>query len=113
MKSIEFGRRGLDESGVSLLETLVALSLFAITAASMGNFLVHQVRRASENNLYTLAYSIGEEHLESVRALSYADMSAGSAQVQRRGATFDVTTQVQSDVPAPNLKKITVDVAWA
>jgi Tfp pilus assembly protein PilV len=100
------------EEGVTLLETLVALGLFAITVATMGDFVVQQVRRSATNNHYTLAYSIAEEQLESVRALRYADMSSESGSIQKGSMTFRYSTSVLDDSPAPNLKKIVVNVDW-
>ncbi len=106
-------RRRLGERGVSLLETMVALGLFIIAAATTGDFLVSQIRQTTENNLYTVAYAVAEEQLESVRAAKYVDMTAGSDQIQKGDVVFDVATTVEADVPAPNLKQITVNVGWA
>ena len=106
-------RRALGQQGISLLETLVALGLFVIAAATTSNFLVSQIRQTSQNNLYTVAYAVAEEHLEAVRAAKYFDMTGSSLQVQKGAMTFDVDTTVETDVPAPNLKRITVNVGWA
>ena len=94
------------------METIVALSLFAISAATTGDFLVQQIRSTSQNNLYTVAYAIAEEHLESVRAARYDEMAPSVAQVQMGSVVFDINTTVESDVPAPNLKKVKVQVGW-
>lgn len=100
------------DAGVTLLETLVALGLFAISVATMGDFVVQQIRQSSTNNHYSVAYSIAEEQLESVRALSYADMAAESGSIQKGSVTFRYSTAVVNNSPAPNLKKITVNVDW-
>jgi len=101
-----------DEAGVSLLETLVALGLFAISVATMGDFVVQQVRKSATNNHYSVAYSIAEEQLESARALRYADITAESGEIQNGAMTFRYNTDVVDNSPAPNLKKITVHVDW-
>ncbi len=106
-------RRTLGEKGVSLLETMVALGLFMIAAATTGDFLVGQIRQTSQNNLYTVAYAVAEEQLESVRAAKYVDMTGGSDQVLKGDVVFDVATTIEADVPAPNLKQVTVNVGWA
>ncbi len=111
MKSIQ--RRKLGQAGVSLLETMVALGLFVIAAATTSDFLVHQIRQTSQNNLYTVAYAVAEEQLEAVRAAKYLDMAGGSEQIQKGLVVFDVATTVEANVPAPNLKQITVNVGWA
>jgi Tfp pilus assembly protein PilV len=101
------------QRGISLIETLVALGLFALTAATMGNFLVAQIRAASSNHLYTKAYALAEEELESTRALRFSDMVSDSRTVDVGAVTYTVDTNVQDDTPAHGLKKIQVDVSWA
>jgi len=105
-------RRVLGQRGISLMETMVALGLFVISAATTSDFLVRQIRQTSQNNLYTVAYAVAEEHLEAVRAARYLDMLPSSDQVHKGDMVFDVSTSVETNVPAPNLKQITVQVAW-
>jgi Tfp pilus assembly protein PilV len=114
MKKIRIQRRGAlrDQAGVTLLETLAALGLFAIAAATMGDFLVQQVRQSSTNSNYSVAYSIAEERLEAVRAQRYAEMAAESGSIQKGDVSFSYSTVVDDDTPAPNLKQITVNVDW-
>ena len=105
-------RRKLGQQGLSMLETLVALGLFAMTAATTSDFLVQQIRRTSHNNLHTVAYAVAEEHLEAVRAAKYNDMQGGTTQISKGSVIFDVATTVEANVPAPNLKQVTVSVGW-
>jgi Tfp pilus assembly protein PilV len=101
------------ERGVSLLETLVALGLFAITAATIGNFLVSQMRRSSSNYLYSQAYVLAEQQLETLRALpQYTDIVPASTTTSVGGTQFTVGTSVLNDTPADGLKQITVNVSW-
>ncbi len=104
--------RQLNERGATLLETMVALGLFAMAAATTGDFLVQQIRSTSQNNHYTVAYSVAEEHLETVRAEPYSTMSATTDQVVKGAVVFDISTTVEADTPAPNLKQVTVNVGW-
>ncbi len=115
MQKIERKKRAATlrgEAGMTLLETLVALGLFAISVATMGDFVVQQIRQSATNNHYSVAYSIAEEQLESVRALNYADMAAESGEIQKGAVTFRYSTAVAANSPAPNLKRITVNVDW-
>ena len=100
------------DRGVSLLETLVALSLFAIAAGTMGNFLVQQIRMASTNHNFTTAYAYAEQELEDIRALDYADIVSRTSSHPAGSLTFTTDTQVVANDPAPNMKKITVTVSW-
>jgi Tfp pilus assembly protein PilV len=107
------GRRRLSERGVTLLETLVALGLFALTAATIGNFLVSQIRRSSSNYLYSQAYVLAEQQLESLRALpQYTAIVPGSTTTSVGGTHFTVATSVLNNTPADGLKQITVNVTW-
>lgn len=106
-------RRLAAPDGLSLLETLVALALFAISAAAAGNYLVKQIRLSASNYLTTQAYSLAEEALESTRAQRFNDMAPGSKTVAIDGRNFTVDTAVQNDTPANGLKRITVTVGWA
>ncbi len=110
MKSTELRRRGT--GGFSLIETLVALSLFAMTAATMGQFLVTQIRHASNNHLQTKAYSLAAEQLEATRALRFNDMLASTRTVAFNGVQYTVATDVDDDTPSNGLKTIEVDVSW-
>ena len=107
------GRRRSSERGVTLLETLVALGLFAITSATMGNFLVSQIRRSSSNYLYSQAYVLAEQQLESLRSLpQFTDIVPGSTTTSVGGTQFTVATSVLNNTPADGLKQITVSASW-
>lgn len=112
MKSPDRRRRLRSQRGMSLIETVVALGLFAMTAATMSKFLVSQIRFASNNNLQTKAYSLAEDQLESIRALRFNDMAASSKQVNVGAVKYTVATAVSDDTPANGLKTINVAVTW-
>jgi Tfp pilus assembly protein PilV len=112
MKSTEPRRRRWDQRGISLIETLVALSLFAMTAATMGQFLVSQVRHASNNHLQTKAMALAAEQLESTRAQRFNDMQSGSKTKEEGGVTYTIETTIDDDTPANGLKAIEVEVSW-
>ena len=110
MKNSE--RRRLNQRGISLIETLVALGLFAMTAATMGKFMVTQIRMASTNHLHTKALAMAAEQLETTRALRFNDMVSGSKTKAVGGVTFTVQTTVNDDTPTNGLKSIAVNVGW-
>ena len=111
MKSTE-PRRRLNARGISLIETLVALALFAMTATTMGRFLVAQIRQSSNNHLQTKALALAAEQLESTRAEKYSDMTSGTRTVMVGGVTYTVATTVDTDSPSHGLKAIEVAVSW-
>jgi prepilin-type N-terminal cleavage/methylation domain-containing protein len=102
-----------NQHGVSLVETMVALSLFAISAATVGQFIVRQTRMASTNNLTSIAQSLAEESLEGLRALDYDAIAPSSRSVTKGNVTFAIQTTVKNNTPGPSMKQITVDVSWA
>lgn len=101
------------QRGFSLIEVLVALGVFAISAAAIGNFLVGHIRIGTSNYLHTQAYVIAEQELESTRALRFNDMVPSSKVVAVDGRDFTVDTQMLNNTPASGLKQITVNVAWS
>ena len=110
MKNSE--RRWRGQRGMTLLETMIALSLFALTAATMSQFLVAQIRHASNNNLQTRAYSLAEEALEDMRAQRFNDMASSSKLVTDGAMNYTVATTVDNDTPSDGLKSINVNVSW-
>jgi len=100
------------ERGTTLIETVAALGLFAISIAAIGNFLVQQVRQSSNNNVVSVAYTVAEQELEGLRAMDYADIASRSSAVTKGGTTYNIATNVINDQPAPNMKKIAVGVYW-
>lgn len=98
--------------GVTLIETLVALGLFSLAAATTGGFLVQQVRTAGINKRQTLAYVVAAEELERMRALDYQDMADATSEQVLENLTFDVETKVEADTPASGMKKVSVEVSW-
>ncbi len=105
---IRFG----SQSGVTLVETVVALGVFAIGAAAVGRFLTEQIRSAASNNTATKAYAIAEQEMENVRMLNYEEMASRSTTQKVGAVTYALATQVVSDAPAANMKSITVTVNW-
>ena len=110
MKNSE--RRWRGQRGMTVLETMIALSLFALTAATMSQFLVAQIRHASNNNLQTRAYSLAEEALEDMRAQRFNDMASSSKLVTDGAMNYTVATTVDNDTPSDGLKSINVNVSW-
>lgn len=104
--------RPRSQRGLSLIEVFVALGLFAISSAAIGKFLVSHIRIGASNYLYTQAYVIAEQELESTRALRFNDMVPGSKLVSIDGRKFTIDTQVLNDTPANGMKQITVNISW-
>lgn len=111
MKTLEH-RSWRSQRGATLLETVVAVGLFALTAATMGDFLRQQIRTGGANANYSTAYSLAAEEFEDIRALPYDDIVSRSATLSQGTITFAVNTAVSNDTPQANMKQITVNVNW-
>ena len=101
-----------DQRGVSLIETVVSLGLFALSAATMGDFLVQQVRANTGNYNHTTAYSLAAEEFEGIRSLDYDDIVSRTTTHDDGAIRFTVDTTVLPNNPDVNMKQITVDVGW-
>jgi Tfp pilus assembly protein PilV len=112
MKSTDRCRRRFDARGISLIETLVALGLFAMTAATMGRFLVTQIRQASNAHLQTKALAMAAEQLETTRAQRFNDMASGTTTKTVGSVLYTIQTTVNDDTPSNGLKAIAVKVSW-
>jgi prepilin-type N-terminal cleavage/methylation domain-containing protein len=103
-------RRG--QEGVSLLESLAAISLFAIVASGTATMAGTLLRHTANNRQSTAAAMLAQEELERVRGLQYADIQDASKTRVMAGKTYDVATTVQTDSPAAGMKRIRVIVTW-
>jgi prepilin-type N-terminal cleavage/methylation domain-containing protein len=98
--------------GFTLLEVLVAMSLFALVASGIGALASQTMVRTVENRHGTAATLLAQQELERLRGLEYADVVAGSSTKTMGAQSFTVATGVLVNSPAPNMKKITVTVSW-
>jgi prepilin-type N-terminal cleavage/methylation domain-containing protein len=98
--------------GVSLLEILVAISLFAITAAGLAAFAMHSLRRTSANRGSTGAVIAAQQEIEDLRGLDYVAVASRTYTATISGHPYGVGTAVANDTPASGMKQITVTVNW-
>lgn len=103
-------RRG--QEGVSLLESLAAISLFAIVAAGVATMAGASMRHTANNRQSTAAQMLAQEELERVRGLDYPDIDDGSVTRTMAGKSYDIATTVLDNTPANGMKRITVTVTW-
>ena len=108
-------RRALaSQRGVSLVETLVALGLFALTAGTMGSYLVQQIRHRREQLSVHAGLRAGRDKSSSrLRALRFSrdgagleDRAASATPPSRSPPRFSTTRR------PTGMKQITVNVGW-
>jgi general secretion pathway protein I len=101
------------QGGFTLLEVLVSLSLFALAASAVGALATQSMVRSMENRHGTAAALVAQQELERLRGLPYQDVADGTSSATMGGLTYGITTAVEPDMPAPNMKQITVHVYWS
>lgn len=110
----QFARVAMARSqrGAMLVESLVAIALLALGAASVGGFMSSQIRHASASHLSSQAYSLAADELERVRARPWTEVTSSTRNEKVGDIEFAVDTAVLADVPAKNVKSISVAVEW-
>lgn len=102
-----------NEIGLGLIDAVVALALFLLATATIGQYVVRQIRNGSSNSMYSVAYALAAQELEELRGLEYEEIASRSGSLQEGMITYTVTTSVVPESPEPNMKEISVNVAWA
>jgi type II secretory pathway pseudopilin PulG len=105
-------RRLRTQHGTTLVESIVALGLFAIGAGAVGSLLTQHIRQQVTNGTSTTAVSLAEQQFELLRGLNYDDIAGSTTVTAVDGMTYTIRTTATSNVPAPNMKQIEVQVSW-
>ena len=101
------------ERGSSLLESMVALALFGIASAAVGDLLARQIRMQGSNSTRTTAIGLAERELEDLRALDYADIPTSRTSTKTVASlTYTVKSTATFNAPAVNMKTIQTEVDW-
>jgi prepilin-type N-terminal cleavage/methylation domain-containing protein len=102
------------QRGATLIESLVALALFGIAAAGVGDLLTQHIRRERTNVTTTTAVALAEAELESIRSLDYPDIASRTIDPTPAAGSpaYHIRTTVVADSPAPSLKAVTTQVSW-
>ncbi len=108
-----FGGAGTGNArGSTLIESLIAISIFGIGMAAIGNLLVTHMRMQGLNLTYTTAIGLAERELEDLRAVNYSKIASRSSAQTVDGVSYTITTSVTADSPLPNEKSINTVVSW-
>ena len=99
-------------AGFTLIEVLVAMSIFAITSAATASMMLHSTATVAANNGASQAITLAQQAMEDFRARAYQDMANGSDVVTWKGISFTITSEVYEDDLDPGMKTIVVTVSW-
>lgn len=100
-------------AGFSLLEVLVAMTIFAIVSLAVAKLMVDATAIVSENASASQAIAFAQEVMEHLRTMEFEDMENGSdTYVDAKGRQFNATWTVTKDSPQVYINSIVVTVSW-
>lgn len=100
------------DKGFSLIEVLVAMSLFMIVATAVSSLMYHSTSHLSGSNHLSQAIACAQETLEGIRVLAYEDMDNASSECVGDGMSFDVVSEITENDPDDGMKTVVVTVSW-
>lgn len=103
-------------AGFTLIETLIAVIIFAIVSLAMTSLMVTNTRMISENAQSSEAVGYAQELLENLREVPINSLTAGSSSATRqsaRGTEYTITWTVTPNSPATGRTSVAVTVAWS
>lgn len=99
--------------GFTLVETLAAMTLFAIVAAAISSIAGAAMRHEQRNRHAMGAAFLAQRQMEHVRGLDYPSIQNDTQTISLGPyETYTVTTTVLDNQPVTNVKTVTVTVGW-
>lgn len=102
-------------TGYSLIELLVAMSIFSIASLATARLMLGATMLVSENELASEAVVIAQTEIEKVRALPFDDMNTDTNHdpiPSSRGGVYFSLARTVTDDEADGIKRIAVTVSW-
>ena len=96
------------EKGFTLVEILIALTIFAIGILGVASMQVWGLRGNASAIWHSQAATFAADRIEKLMMVDYADLADGE-EIQ---GDYTVTWSVATDNPIDNTATITVDVKW-
>lgn len=98
-----------DTAGFSIIECLIALSIFAIGILAVATLILSSIRSNASARRTMEATALAEARLEQVMAIPYDNIVAGES----TQGPYTVAWEVAEDVILAETKSITVTVSWS
>jgi len=103
----------MSQRGFTLLETLVALGLFAIVLASLTPLLITTIQANARASRITKATCLAQDKLEVLRNTPYAAITSGSDTVAEGGSTKAYARSwTVTAGPTATTKTVIMTVGW-
>jgi type IV pilus assembly protein PilV len=108
-------KRLKSESGVTLIEILIAVTILAIGLLGVAGLQVTAIKGNSHGNTISQATAIAEEQVEIIRNMDYSEVTFDPNPFVENnvdGTIYTRTTEVEDNTPLNDLKRVTVTVSW-
>ena len=105
-------RRARPAPGFSLVEVLVAISIFSISALGIQALFLGLVQTTTQNSQYASAVELAQAELENLRALPYSEVDSRTTTTTVAGTEYTIASVVTEGVPQPETKHIATSVSW-
>jgi prepilin-type N-terminal cleavage/methylation domain-containing protein len=105
-------RRRPRQRGISLIEVLAAMTLFALVASAVGALATSALLNTTINRHYTMATMLAQGEIEDLRSLDYPAIASRASVQTVEGQVYNVDTVVAPNTPAANMSRVTVTVRW-
>ena len=107
-------------TGSTLIETLVAITIFAAAASATFSMLMMAMFTTRANSLNSHAVALATQEREDLRSLQYPVIATRdtytTASPDRfpapNGTAFTVHSEVQNNTPSTNMKTVTITTSW-
>jgi len=103
---------GFNQSGFTLIEVLVAISIFTVAILGVAMSTQSVIRANQENYLTTIATNLAQDKMEELKANPASLASGGPITDVFSGVTFTRTWTVTPDLPVDAVTQIDVTVIW-
>ena len=102
-----------DQRGFSLIEVLIAMTIFAIGVLALAQMQITAIRGNAFSSTTTDGTTLAQDRMERLMRLSYdhGDLGAGNHGPVTQGL-YNVSWNVTNNSPVPNTKTVNVSVTW-
>ena len=97
--------------GFSLIEMLIAVTIFAIGLLAMAQLQTHSIVYNAQAQRNTVATIHAQNKMDELRAMDFADLDGENGTTETTGDGYDIEVTVANG-PLSDTRNITVEVSW-